>query len=422
MKKLIKLLMVLALLVTPLFANGTSETKTQNDSVVTINFPTFCIGVNTMAPWMEERVKTFNKTYVGKYKVEIEEIPGDQNYVNKMKVLYASDSLPDVMYTGGQNLLDMMKDKIVDLTPYVDSQWESTMSEGGIVVNSRDGKLLAIPCPKQEIGYFYNIDLFKKAGIKVPATTWDEFFKQCKQLKAAGITPVSMDTADSGWVTSLMMCAMIASDDAGAKFMNTRLPKNYNTPEFINAANNIQKLFMNYTTINAIGGKYENAASNFYMGQTAIIANGPWMIPSFYDDTMVSPGFAKKVGTAKFPGNTMYNSGEIGFSVCAKSAEKIKASIAFVKFLTSEESQKLMLEKTGNTPDNPNVTSEKSKPLVTEIIRNAISAKHKINDFQSLWYANVVDEISVQYPLLAKGKISGEEFATILSNKAKENL
>ncbi|MGH4038258.1 MAG: ABC transporter substrate-binding protein [Sphaerochaeta sp.] len=424
MKKIITSLMVLTALAMPLFASGTSESKAKDDSAVTINFPTFLIGVNSSADWMAERAKTFNTTYAGKYKVEIEEIPGDQNYIDKMKVLYSSNSLPDVMYTGGYNLLDMMENKFVDLTPYVnaDPDWKATMSKEGINVNSRNGKLLGIPFTKQEIGYFYNKDLFKKAGITSPATTWDEFFSQCDKLKAAGITPVSMDTADSGWVTSLMLCAMIANNDAGTKFMNTSLPTDYNTPEFITAASNIQKLFMNYTTLDAVGGKYENAASNFFMGQTAIIANGPWMISNFYDDTMVEPGFAEKVGTAKFPGDTMYNSGKIGFSICAKTDEKIEASLAFVKFLTSEESQRLMLEVTSETPDNPNATSENVKELVNETIKNAASAKHSINDFQSLWYANVVDEISVQYPLLAKGKISAEEFASILSAKAKENL
>ncbi len=423
MKKFSIIMVSMMLCIVPMFASGASETKQAGADVVEINFPTFLVGVNSSAGWFAERADTFNKEYEGQYRLVVEEIPGDQNYIDKMKVLYSSNSLPDVMFTGGYNLLDMMNDKFVDLTPYIekDSAWKASMSEQGIAVNSRDGKILGVPFTKQQIGYFYNKDLFRKAGIENPAQTWDEFFKQCEKLKKAGITPLSMDTADSGWVTSLMLGAMIASDDEGTKFMNTSLPKNYNTPQFIDAADKIQKLFLNYTTPDAIGGKYENAASNFFMEQTAIIANGPWMIGSFYDDSLVEPGFAEKIGTAKFPGDTMYNSGKIGFSIGAKTPEKIDASIAFVKFITSEESQRKMLEVTGETPDNPNATSDNVKPLVNDTIKNAASTKHNINDFQSLWYANVVDEISVQYPLLAKGDITAEEFATRLSNKARDN-
>ena len=41
----------------------------------------------------------------------------------------------------------------------------------------------------------------------------------------------------------------------------------YNTPEMIAAAEKIQKMYENYTTQDAIGGKYENAANNFLSGQ-----------------------------------------------------------------------------------------------------------------------------------------------------------
>ena len=45
-------------------------------------------------------------------------------------------------------------------------------------------------------------------------------------------------------------------------------------------------MYQNYTTQDAIGGKYENAANNFLAGQTAMLANGPWMIGDFSDTSM----------------------------------------------------------------------------------------------------------------------------------------
>ena len=424
-KKSIAILLIAAMCIIVLAGCGNSSKETGSSAkVIEINFPTFWVGVNTTAPWFKERVETFNKKYEGKYKVVVEEIPGDQNYIDKMKVLYASNSLPDVISTGGYNLIDMMKDKLVDLTPYLDkdSNWKSRISKEGLKVNSRDGKVYGIPFNKQIIGYFYNKELFEKAGIDKPADTWDGLLTQADKLKAAGITPFSMDTADSGWVTTLMLGAMIAGQNqAGADFMNQSLPKNYNTPEFINAATVIQKMFKNYTTSDAIGGKYENAANNFMAGKTAMIANGPWMISSFYDTTMSPEGFADKLGVAAYPGNVMYNSGKIGFNIAAKTPEKIEASLEFVKFMTSDESQKLQLEVNGEIPDSPSITSDKVKPLVKDTITLGNNAKVKINDFQSLWYANVVDEISIQYPLLAKGSITPEQFASALTAAAAKN-
>lgn len=402
-------------------AETTAKAQGGSGEVIEITFPSMWVGVNTFKEWFEDRMEVFNAEYGDTIKVNIEEIAGDQNYVDKIKVLYSSDSLPDAFCTGGYNLIDTMQDKLVDLTPYIDDEWKTMGTDVSWEVNSRDGKIYGIPYARQAIGYFYNKDLFAQAGIEKPAETWDEFFQQCDMLLAAGITPLSMDTADSGWVTSLMLGAMIGQTDAGEEFMNTNLPKDYNTPEFIEAAANIQKMFQKYTTSDAVGGAYENAAGNFFTEETAIIANGPWMVSDFYDTNMVEEGFADKVGTAMYPGGVMYNSGKIGFNIGSKDEKTLEATLTFVKFLTNEESQRLMLEITGDIPAADGITSDKTAPLVNEVIENAGKASHSINDFQSLWYANVVDEISIQYPLLAQGEITPEEFAQALTDAAAKN-
>ena len=266
-----------------------------------------------------------------------------------------------------------------------------------------------------------NKDLFKKAGIEKPASTWEEFFQNCDKLKAAGITPLSMDTADSGWVTSLMLGAIVGQTEEGEKFMNTSLPKDYNQEYFVNAVSDIQKMFNEYTSTDAIGGAYENAAGNFFTEQTAIIANGPWMVGDFYDTDKVEEGFADKIGVAAFPGDVMYDAGKIGFNVAAKTEEKRKAAATFVKFMTNEDSQKANVEITGEIPCLKKEVATNVYPLVQETIHLANTAKRHINDFQSLWFANVVDEVSVEYPLLAQNKITAEEFAKKLSEAAQKN-
>ena len=427
MKKFMALTLACMMLMVSLIGCGSQDSGDSTaqggdgTGVVEIDFPTSWVGVSVAAEWFQERLEAFNEQYGDQIKVNIEEIAGDQNYVDKMKVLYSSNSLPDVIVTGGYNLIDSMKDQLVDITEYMDEDWMARSTENGWEVNSRDGKIYGVPYTRQVIGYFYNKDLFAKAGIDKPAETWDEFFEQCDKLLAAGITPLSMDTADSGWVTSLMMCAMIGQTDEGEEFMNTNLPTDYNFPEFIDAAANIQMMFQKYTTPDAIGGAYENAASNFFMEETAIIANGPWMIGDFYDPSMVEDGFADKIGTAMFPGGVMYNSGKIGFNFASKDEEKLQAALTFVDFLTNEESQRRMLEMQGEIPAMEGLTSDNVKPLVNEVIENGDKATHCINDFQSLWYANVVDEISVQYPLLAQGKITPEQFAQALTDAAAKN-
>ena len=431
MKKITRILssvMAISMLSMPLAACSSSESASPaspaesqssaaSSGVTEISFPTFMCGTASQTEWCAQRVEAFNTEYEGKYKVVVEEIPGDQNYIDKLKVLYSADDLPDVIVTGGYNLIDMMKDKLVDLTPYLDedTEWKGQLSSVGVNVNSRDGQLYAIPYIRQVIGYYYNKDLFAQAGIEAPPETWEEFEADCDKLLAAGITPISMDTADSGWCTSLLMGAMIGQTDTGEKFMNTNQPDSFVNDDVIQAAARIQKMFQNYTTTDAIGGEYGAAANNFFNEKTAIIANGPWMVSKFYDTSIVSDDFADKIAVAAYPGNVMYNSGQVGWSIASKTPEKIEASLAFVKFMTSEESQKMDLEMCSVVPDR-SIEGADVYPLVNDTIALADKASHSINDYQSLWQASVVDEVSVQYPLLADGSISPEEFAEALTS------
>lgn len=392
----------------------------QAQDVVEISVPTMRIGINSSAEWFAERSEAFNAEYGDRIKVNVEEIAGDQNLVDKIKVLYSANSLPSAFDLGGYNVIDMMKDQLVDLSPYVDDEMRANAAEICWDVNTRDGKIFGIPFTRQVIGYFYNKEYFAQAGIEKPAETWEEFFEDCEKLKAIGVTPLSMDTADSGWVTSLMLGAMIGGTDEGEVWMNTALPRDYNTEAFIDAATKIQYMFQNYTTPDAVGGAYEHAAANFFTEETAMIANGPWMVNDFYDLTMVDEGFADRIGVAMYPGAVMYNSGKIGWQIGAKDEKELEAALTYVKFMTSVESQLKMLEMTGDTPA-ADVESDNVYPLVNETTALCASAKHNINDFQSLWYANVVDEISVQYPLLAQGSITPEQFAQALTDAAQKN-
>ena len=115
------------------------------NSLTEITFPTSWVGVSVNTEWFQDRLEAFNEEYGDSIKVNVEEIAGDQNYVDKLKVLYSSNSLPDTFSTGGYNLIDSMKDQLVDLTDYVDDDWKKLATDACWDVNSRDGKIYGIP-------------------------------------------------------------------------------------------------------------------------------------------------------------------------------------------------------------------------------------------------------------------------------------
>lgn len=435
MKKRLLALTMAAVMTAALFMGcGKSADTAKSDSdngVVTINYPTFQCGVNTAAPVVAKLVEEFNNEYAGKYQIKLEEVPGDANYVDKIKVQLGTGDLPPVVYGGGYNLLDLAlaKDLVVDLTDKVnaDPEWKALYSDAALATNSRDGKIYASSEEGSIVGYFYNKELFAKAGITEPAKTWDEFFQQCDKLKNAGIKPLAMDTADSAWVTQLWWGAMVAtSNDNGMKFMQTMNPSDYNTPEMIAAVEKVQKMLKEYTTQDAIGGKYENAANNFLSGQTAMIANGPWMIGDFSDTTKTTEGFADKVGSAVYPGNFVYDAPIQGYFVTKQDDPKVEeAAIAMVKFFTSAHAQQLGLEMQGMVPasDTVKITDKAAEeyPLLVDFLGKASNATLRSDNMQATMYSNLLDVVSQELPLLYSGELDAKAFCKKLTDAAAKN-
>lgn len=398
---------------------------------VTIEYPTFQIGVNTAAPVVAQLVEEFNAQHAGKAKIAVEEIPGDNNYIEKIKILLSSGALPPVIYGAGYNLLDLAlaSDSLVDLTPYIeaDPEWKAMYNDKALEVNSRDGKIYASSSEGNTIGFFYNKELFEKAGIAGPAKTWDEFFAQLETLKNAGITPLSMDTADSAWVTSLWLGAMIAtSGPEGEAFMGQMMPMDYNKPEVIAALGKIQEMFKNYTTLDAVGGKYENAANAFLSGQTAMIANGPWMIGDFSDTTKAPEGFADKVGVAIYPGNFAYDEPIQGYLVTKQSDPAlVEAAVEMVKFFTGKHAQTIALEKQGMLPASTEVeiteAAKTSFPLLAEFVTALEGATIRTATTQATMFPNLLDVMSQELPNLASGAMTPEQFAQALTDAAAKN-
>lgn len=407
-----------------------ASTESTGEEIV-INYPTFQCGVNTASPVVDQLIEEFNAEYAGKYRIQKEDVPGDANYVDKIKVQLGTGDLPPVVYGGGYNLLDLAlaKDVVVDLTPYVeaDPEWKALYSDVALTTNSRDGKIYASSSEGSLVGYFYNKDLFAQAGIDAPATTWDEFWQQCDKLKAAGITPLALDTADSAWVTSLWAGAMIAtSGDEGYEFMKQMNPIDYNNQPTIDAFTNVQKMLQEYTTLDAIGGKYEHAANNFLSGQAAMIANGPWMIGDFSDETKTTADFADKVGVAIFPGNFVYDAPIQGYFVTKQDDPALEeAAVEMVRFFTSAHAQQVALEVQGMVPASSTVeiteTAKQNYPLLVEFLDLAEGATVRTDNLQATMYPNLLDVVSQDLPLLASGEMTPTEFCQTLSTEAAKN-
>jgi raffinose/stachyose/melibiose transport system substrate-binding protein len=217
----------------------TSETSTSNAAVsnapaataspdapkaapVKIKYMTYRVGTQVSAAAEKKIIAEFNKEYGSEVTVEVEEVPDNIAYIDKLKVLAASNDLPDVIEgKNGINDLTIKGNLVTPLNEYVgaDPKWKAEIGDGALQANSRDGKIWSIAAGQLLIGYFYNKDIFTKAGIK-PADTWDEFFANLDKIKAAGFDPLSLMSGENAWTTNLLLGSIVGTDgDAGNKFL-----------------------------------------------------------------------------------------------------------------------------------------------------------------------------------------------------------
>lgn len=446
-KPVVPLMMAVVLIVSLTACGGTTQSSSANTTGTTvegtvtardtapaskepvkIKYPTYRVGTQVSAASEKKILSDFKEKFGSEVEVEVEELPSDQTYVDKVKILASSNDLPDIV-EGKDGIIDLLikGNLAAPLNEYLDAdpQWKSDLGPDAIAANSRDGKVWSASNGSQPAGYFYNLELFDKAGIK-PAETWDAFLSNCEKLKAAGVTPIAMNTGENAWHTNLFLAAIIGtSGEAGNTFMNTMFPQNFETPEMIDALKKVAVMLRKYTTKDAIGLPYANAQNYFLQEKAAMIANGPWMISSFVDTTKVKEGFDKKIGVAMYPGQGMFQAYEVGYMLCSKTPERKEAAVKFLKYLTGAEAQKARLELSFIAPLSANAKPgeefSKNNPLFMQLVDLGGAAKYKFKFFDTIDYANVTDAWKNIYPELFFNKATAEEVAKELSNTAARN-
>lgn len=411
-------------------AENSEVEETTDGEPIEVSYATFMVGSHASAEAEAEVIAEFNRLNEGKIKVVVEELPSDDAFVDKMKTLASSKNLPDVIIgKNGIRELAIENGQAVNLKPFLDedAEWMKYVGEAAMNYNMEDdGSVYSISNQRQVIGYFYNKDMFEAAGI-TPAKTWDEWMENNQKLKDAGFTPLALMTGENAWTTNLWTAAMVGTDgEEGNQFMNTCYPETYSTPSMVKAAGMIQKCLKEYTTPDAVGAIYANAANNFEQGNVAMIANGPWMCPDFSDTSKSIEGFEDKVGVALYPEDGLIAQFEVGYILCTngKSEAEQKAALEFLKFKTSEYAQGVFLEKAGVLPLTENVElSDEYKaanPILAELLEISGNAKYVFGNIDNNAHESVVDETAVRYPELAYDEITPEQFADYLTKASQQ--
>ena len=268
-------------------------------------------------------------------------------------------------------------------------------------VLEEDGKIYLGPVSTAAFacsGVFWNRELFEQAGISRFPETWEEFWKCCEKLKAAGITPLALHTEGTAWAAMLLATAEVAGSEEGAAFMKQLYPDTYQNEPGLEIAGTLKKLFQ-YTTQDALHNDFDVAYDNFVAGNAAMIPNGYWMIDKIPEEMQ------KKVCFSTFPENKLIGSPEtFGWAVVSTYSEKVKkGAVEFLKFrtkLNKEQKEELL-----------NSRTRQEGTLLDDYLKAYTGNPQIVPNYQVKWNSllqeNVLGECLAE---LVQGKITEQEF------------
>jgi raffinose/stachyose/melibiose transport system substrate-binding protein len=125
-------------------------------------------------------------------KVEVQYLENEA-YKKKLTTLLQSSDRPNIIYSwAGGVLRDQVKAGVIeDLTPVMDASWKARFVPAAIQAYTIGDKTYGVPMHTAQVGFFYNKDLFAKAGVEAASMeSWDDLLSAVKKLQAAGITPI----------------------------------------------------------------------------------------------------------------------------------------------------------------------------------------------------------------------------------------
>jgi raffinose/stachyose/melibiose transport system substrate-binding protein len=217
----------------------------------------------------------------------VEEVVAHDLYEDKLKVLMATDELPDVFQSLPGLMPAMYADKqILDLRPIVeaDRDWSGRMLEGAFADFTFNDRYLALPGSMLVSSMIvYNKAIFEAAGIREFPKTMEDFEKAVIAIKAAGYIPVACGNKAGYMITSQVFPSIMwryidtawyqsLKDGRGAKFTD---------PQMVAAITELKKLTDLGVFNDDLNSSEELLANGYYYsGKAAMLIGGYWIVPN----------------------------------------------------------------------------------------------------------------------------------------------
>jgi raffinose/stachyose/melibiose transport system substrate-binding protein len=294
---------------------------------------------------LKEMTEAFSKSHPD-ITIDLEIVPNDSMTVLKTRM--SSGQAPDIIqlqsyanvfeFANAGWLLDLSKETV--LTKVVPSMKTAVTYKG---------KAYALPMDVAGIGIIYNKDIFKKYGLKPPAT-FNELRSVCTILKKNKITPfASMFKAN--WSLGHFL-SMTHTTLAGPKALPWIESMNAGKGSFADPVN-VKELFriLDFYKANsdpkAAEFDWNEQQASFAKGEAAMMVQGLWSYgAAIGTNPKLNCGFIPFPCTNNVTDTKLFADVDSTFALSAASSpEKTKAAKEFLEWLATPEAIKMWVEK-----------------------------------------------------------------------------
>lgn len=431
-KKSLSLITMLALITTVLLAGCGNGENTKNSTSTAGSGGDSAgekITINMMHLWPAGSSKQQNaivNSIIEQYQSENQnvtikqEIMENEQYKNKLKVLSASNELPDVGMTWAAGFLEpyVKGNLFAQLDDTLESGLKDSFVAGTTEAYAIDGKTYALPLELNITPVYYNKAIFEKFNLEVP-TTYAEFEQVVKTLADGGVAPIALGNKDR-WTGSLWYM-YLADRIGGAEVLKKAIDRSgsFEDPSLVEAAAQVQAL-VNQNAFNKgfNGLSNDEGKAEFMNGNAAMYLMGTWELPNFTTNDSIPQEFRDSIGFFKFPtvdggkGDIESWVGGPGVGLFVAENSKVKEeSVKFVKYFVEKWGEQSVTQ-AGVIPATKVDTSKVDLPQMYIDILNELGNASNITLFADVQMsAGVAQEHLNMIQALFGNAVTPEEYA-----------
>jgi raffinose/stachyose/melibiose transport system substrate-binding protein len=353
-------------------------------------------------------------------KVEVQYLENEA-YKKKLTTLLQSPDKPNIIYSwGGGVLREQVRAGVIeDLTATMDASWKERFIPAAVQAYTLENKIYGVPMHTSQVGFFYNKDLFAKAGVDAAAIkTWDDLLAAVKKFQDAGITPIITGGADK-WPVHFYW-SHLAIRIGGKEAFEAALRgegKGFADTTFVRAGELFKQLAdLKPFQAGFLGVTYPQSAGQFGDGKGAMMLMLNGLLGSMRANSADKIGIPiEKLGWFPFPtvaggkGNPGDTLGGLNGWLVTKGSPKEAAD--FLRFFSEAQNQRVAAERGFYIPIVKGTQDAIKHPILRQLAENVANSKyHQIFYDQMLGpsVGAVVNDISAD---LAAGRIKPADAA-----------